>query len=285
MTLPVILLNYNSTDDCRKCISSLQKQTGVNLEIIVVDNCSTDENRTAVEKLCEEKGCTFISNTRNAGYNAGNNVGLRYASEKGYEFALIANPDMEFPQTDSIVKMISIIETDEDVVALGADVITEEGIHQNPRLYTQQKWQDSFSWIKHFFHKSNKETPDWIDCPERSHYCRGLNGCCLMIRLSFIKSIGYFDERIFLYGEEAIFARQVEMVGKKMFYTSDVLVVHDHKKSAEGDPLILFKHWQHSRLYAIKHYSDYPWYGKVFANLSIRMYFLLLKLKAHITKK
>ena len=106
-----------------------------------------------------------------------------------------------------------------------------------------------------------------------------------MIRLSFIKSIGYFDERIFLYGEEAIFARQVEMVGKKMFYTSDVLVVHDHKKSAEGDPLILFKHWQHSRLYAIKHYSDYPWYGKVFANLSIRMYFLLLKLKAHITKK
>ena len=285
MTLPVILLNYNTTDDCRKCISFLHKQTGVDLEIIVVDNCSKDVNRMAVEKLCKEEGCTFIANTRNAGYNAGNNVGLRYAADRGYEFALIANPDMEFPQKDSIEKMVSMINSDEDIAAFGVDVITKEGIHQNPRLYKRQKWQDSFSWMKQLFQKYDKEAPGWVDSHERSHYCRGLNGCCLLIRLSFIKSIGFFDERTFLYGEEAILARQVAMAGKKMFYASDIQVVHDHKKSAEGNPLTLFKYWQHSRLHAIKHYSDYPWYGKVFANLSIRMYFLLLKLKVLITKK
>lgn len=286
MTIPVILLNYNSTDDCRKCISDLQKQRGVDLEIIVVDNCSTEENRVTIEKLCQEPKCTFIANTRNAGYNAGNNVGLRYAAEKGYEYALIANPDMEFPQTDTIIKMISIIENAEDIVALGTDIITKEGIHQNPRLYKQQKWYRSFNWISDFIKKPNKnEEPNWIESPDKSHYCNGLNGCCLLLRLSFVKNIGYFDERIFLYGEEAILARQVEFAGKKMYYASNIQVVHNHQKSKEGNNLVLLKYWKQSRLHAIKYYSNYPWYGKMFANTSIRMYFFLLQLKAIITKK
>ena len=286
MTIPVILLNYNSTDDCRKCISYLQKQTGVDLEIIVVDNYSTEENRVAIDKLCQEAKCTFIANTRNAGYNAGNNIGLRYAAGKGYEYALIANPDMEFPQTDTIIKMLSVIEDEEDIVVLGTDIITKEGIHQNPRLYKQQKWYRSFNWIFDFIKKPNKnEEPNWIESPDKSHYCNGLNGCCLLLRLSFVKNIGYFDERIFLYGEEAILSRQVEFAGKKMYYASNIQVVHNHQKSKEGNTLVLLKYWKHSRLHAIKYYSNYPWYGKMFANTSIRMYFFLLQLKAIITKK
>ena len=96
MKIAVIILNYNSNADCRKCIGYLKAQQGVRQEIIVVDNCSRDDDRNAVEVLCKEQGCTFIANNENRGYNAGNNVGLRYAAEKGYEFALIANPDMEF---------------------------------------------------------------------------------------------------------------------------------------------------------------------------------------------
>ena len=100
MKIATIILNYNSSADCRKCIGFLKAQQGVELEIVVVDNCSRDDERKAVETLCKEQGCTFIANNENKGYNAGNNVGLRYAAEKGYEYALIANPDMEFPQTD-----------------------------------------------------------------------------------------------------------------------------------------------------------------------------------------
>lgn len=38
MRVPVILLNYNSASDCRKCVSFLKRQQGVELEIIIVDN-------------------------------------------------------------------------------------------------------------------------------------------------------------------------------------------------------------------------------------------------------
>ena len=112
----IIILNYNSCADCRKCIGNLKAQQGVEQEIIVVDNCSREDDRKAVELLCKEQGCTFIANSENRGYNAGNNVGLRYAAEKGYEFALIANPDMEFPQTDYLATLLAKMQEDEDIV-------------------------------------------------------------------------------------------------------------------------------------------------------------------------
>ena len=43
MKVAVIVLNYNSSTDCRKCISDLKRQEGVELEIIIVDNCSRED--------------------------------------------------------------------------------------------------------------------------------------------------------------------------------------------------------------------------------------------------
>ena len=83
MKVPVILLNYNSSADCTKCVSDLKRQEGVELEIIIVDNCSQKEDASAVEQLAAEQGCTFIAAKENRGYNAGNNIGLRYAANKG----------------------------------------------------------------------------------------------------------------------------------------------------------------------------------------------------------
>ena len=83
MKIPVILLNYNSSADCCKCVADLKRQEGVELEIISVDNCSRKEDASAVEQLAAEQGCTFIAAKENRGYNAGNNIGLRYAANKG----------------------------------------------------------------------------------------------------------------------------------------------------------------------------------------------------------
>ena len=83
MKVAVIILNYNSSADCCKCVADLKQQEGAELEIIIVDNCSRKEDALAVEKLAAEQGCAFIAAKENRGYNAGNNIGLRYAANKG----------------------------------------------------------------------------------------------------------------------------------------------------------------------------------------------------------
>lgn len=283
--IPIIILNYNSSADCRKCVGFLQAQRGIELEIVIVDNCSRAEDRAAVAQLCDECGATFLPVQENKGYNAGNNVGLRYAAEKGYQYALIANPDMEFPQPDYLAKLVAQAEEQPDVVVWGTDIVTPEGIHQNPKKRGRNDWRDSFNWVGDIFcSRKNNDNPEWIEDPSESKYCTAVNGCCFLIRLSFAREIGFFDENTFLYGEEPILGRQVELAGKKMFYYAYVQAVHAHIKSKEGSRAFCYKHWKHSRLHYIRQYSMFPVYGRWVALLSVHLYFFALTLKDGLRK-
>ena len=278
MKIAIIILNYNSSADCCKCTGYLKQQHGVELEIIVVDNCSYEDDRKAVELLCKEQGCTFIANSENRGYNAGNNIGLRYAAEKGYEFALIANPDMEFLQTDYLATLLAKMQEDEDIVVCGSDIVGADGIHQSP-MGKEGNWRGSFAWIKEIFGKKKKsDAYDFIDNYSESHYCHKVSGCCFMIRMSFLKEISFFDEKVFLYCEEAILSRQVELAGKRMYYLATAQAVHRHVKSDKGDPVKRFKVWGKSRCYFIDRYSNDHWFGKQIAKLSMRLYVLVFTL-------
>lgn len=285
MKIAIIILNYNSNADCRKCIGFLKQQQDVEAEIVVVDNCSRENDRKAVESICKENGCTFIANNENKGYNAGNNVGLRYAAEKGYEYALIANPDMEFPQNDYLLKLSEKMQSDEEIVVCGSDIIGADGIHQSP-MGKEGNWRSSFGWIKDIIGRKDKKSDayDFIDNHKESHYCHKISGCCLMLRMSFIKEIGFFDEKVFLYCEEAILSRQVEIAGKKIYYLATAQAVHRHVKSDKGDPVKRFKAWGKSRCYFIDRYSNDSWLGKQIAKLSMRTYVMVFTLYNIIKK-
>ena len=209
----------------------------------------------AVEKLATEQGCTFIAAKENRGYNAGNNIGLRYAANKGYEYALIANPDMEFPQRDYVMRLGEEMEARKEVAVAATDITSPELVHQNPMMPDPKGWQSSFNWVKVILNFSAKETPDFIGDYKTSHVCKKVSGCCLMVRMDFIKRIGFFDEQVFLYCEEAILSKQVEQAGLKMYYVANLQAVHRHVKSTKGNPRKRFKAWISSRLYFERHYN------------------------------
>ncbi len=283
MTIPIIILNYNTSADCRKCVSFLKQQEGVNTEIILVDNCSKEESLIALRVLAAEQGCTLIENKENRGYNAGNNIGLRYAAKKGYEYALIANPDMEFPQTDYLLCLVDKLLQDSSVVVVASDIVGLDGLHQNP-MFRDGDWRGCFGWLTSLLKKIKADTYDFIDNYTESHYCSKVSGCCFLIRLNFVQSIGYLDENVFLYCEEAILSRQTEQKGFRMYYLADKQVVHAHVKNEKGDPVKRFKHWKRSRLYFIDTYSGDCWFGREIAKLSMRMYVGIFSIIMRIKK-
>ena len=162
-TIPVIILNYNSSADCRQCVADLKRQEGVELDIVIVDNCSPREGeQELIKQLCAEEGCTFIQAKENRGYNAGNNIGLRYAAEKGYKYALIANPDMRFPQEDYVAQLVKVMDEMPDVAVCGSDIVSLEGVHQNP-MKRDGDWRSSFGWVTVVFREKKADTYDFID--------------------------------------------------------------------------------------------------------------------------
>lgn len=265
MRVAIIVLNYNTSADCRKCIGYLKKQCGVILEIVVVDNCSQEDDREAVEQLCKEQGCTFIANRENRGYSAGNNIGLRYATENGYKYALIANPDMEFPQEDYLKKLIEIMMNNPNIAVCASDIVNTIGAHQNP-MREMTYWEELLWPLTTF--KNRKNNMWFLDDYTKSSFCEKISGCCFMIRISFLQEIGFFDEGTFLYCEEPIIAKQVKKLGMRIYYYAEAQAFHRHIKSEKGNAKKRMQLLFQSRDYYLSKYSGYNSFQLLFLNLS-----------------
>lgn len=283
--IAVILLNYNSSADCSKCISFVKQQRGVGYEIIVVDNGSRTEEIEQLRLLCENEKCILLESKENKGYNAGNNIGLRYAARKGYPYALILNPDMELIQPEYLRCVMEVMERDSQVVVVGTDIINAENIHQNP-MAADGNWKHQFGWVKALFRRSGKpiDSYDFVDNYRESHYCQKVSGCCFLIKISFLQQIDFFDEYPFLYCEEAILSRQVEQAGYKMYYDASSLAIHRHISAEKENPAIRFRHWKRSRIYFYNKYSNDSWLGKKISTISMTMYVYLYLLYFRIKK-
>ncbi|MBR5824610.1 MAG: glycosyltransferase family 2 protein, partial [Paludibacteraceae bacterium] len=162
----------------------------------------SEKNQKDLCNLWEKKQIEFIRAEENRGYSAGNNIGLRRAVELGCEYVLVVNPDMEIVDPYYIEKLVAVMQADEDVVVAATDIVTPEGIHQNPML-PDGNWRTSFGWVTSLLRPQKRaEAYDFIGDYAVSGYCAKVSGCCLMLRCSFLQEIGYFDEYPFLYCEE-----------------------------------------------------------------------------------
>ena len=63
-----VVLNYNSFEDTKKCVSFLKKQEQADLEICVVDNCSTDHTSAELEEYARQNQILFIANHENKAF-------------------------------------------------------------------------------------------------------------------------------------------------------------------------------------------------------------------------
>ncbi|NIA18435.1 MAG: glycosyltransferase, partial [Actinobacteria bacterium] len=219
------------------CVESVKVSdlTGVDYEIIVVDNNSGDGIIADVQKRF--KDVDFIQSNRNLGMGGGNNLGIEQS--RG-EYALILNPDT-IVKKDSIKKMYEFLENNNDVGIVGPKLIYPDGRLQyscfkNWKFLTplyrrtflgklNKKHIDNFL-MKDYDHKSKKEV-NW------------LMGSCLLIRKNVLNKIGLFDKRFFMYFEDTDLCRRAWQSGYKVVYLPEAVVIHDHGRASAEKPWYL----------------------------------------------
>lgn len=264
-----IILNYNSSRDCKKCISYLKNQEYDNLEIIVVDNASSDlEEEFRLRELCKKEEIKVIFNKKNLGYAAGNNVGLKVAVEGGAEWCFIINPDVELRDRGYIAHMVQKMSEYTEVAVAASSVVMPDGELQNPQR--ESTFLYDFLWPLQYL-KKKEEKSNWNVDKQVTGFCDKISGCCLFIKSDFLKEIHYLDETTFLYCEEAILAKQVLNAGKKILYVHDCVANHEHIKQDKSAPRGRMKIFLKSRRYYIRKYSGYGRIKKALALFSNKM--------------
>lgn len=264
-----VVLNYNTSDDTKKCVDYLQKQQNTDLKICIVDNGSTDGTTSELEKYADQNQILFIANSENKGFSAGNNVGLKKAAELGCDYAWIINPDVEIRDADYASKAIAKMDEDKKIAVLGTDVIDNNGQHQNPM--GEPRFLEEVIWPLLWIRNKINQRFNGVRRYKKSRYCKKVSGCCFFVDMQFIKSIDYLDENVFLYSEEPILSVRVKRMGLKEYYYSEISAYHIHIPSEKGNKNDSLKTFYKSRRYFIDTYNRYGRIGKHFAIASLKL--------------
>jgi len=220
--LAVVLVNYNGLDDTLKCLASLQEQTEKKFLTIVVDNASSQDPSEIVKK---HQNIIFLQSDINGGYTGGNNIGIKYALEKGCDPVILLNNDTVVPK-NFVERMLSAFRHNKDFGILGpliksmqdpGKTITE-GAHYNRPGF------DGFFEDQHVPAKRT-EPPSVTETDI-------VNGCCIMVRKEVFERIGLLDETLFQLCEESDFCLRAAENKYKCGIIAEPLVWHKQSGSA-----------------------------------------------------
>lgn len=121
-TISVIIPVYNREDCIRRCIQSIREQSYCELEIIIVDDGSTDKSGVICDQMQKEDTRILVFHQKNQGVSAARNYGIRAASGKYIQF-VDSDDTIEKYMCEKLVKRQK--ETDADIVICGYNLITK----------------------------------------------------------------------------------------------------------------------------------------------------------------
>ena len=134
----VIIPAYNCRTTLGRTFSSLVAQTDPNFEVIVVDDCSTEDIKSIVDDYCDKLSIVYIRNERNLGCGMSRQVGIDNATQKFITF--LDSDDMFMPYT--IETFNSIIKANPDTEYLHSYFYEQIVIDNNPAIYL---WKDNYT--------------------------------------------------------------------------------------------------------------------------------------------
>lgn len=217
----VVLVNFNGTDDTHLCLASLADQTAA-AGVVVVDNASADDPCAALR--AEFPWAHVVRSAVNGGWAGGNNVGVRYALDRGAELLILLNNDTRVPP-HFVARLIEAADAHPAYGVLGPVI----RFMAEPCEVQTMGVEFNRPGFPGFF-PAVEVVPE-SSGPPRVVPVDVVNGCCLMIRRSAVERIGLIDERFFLVHEESDWCLRAAAAGFPCGVIADALVWHKGSSS------------------------------------------------------
>ncbi len=266
--LGIVVVNYNTRDLLRACLSSVYASTGdLATEVCVVDNASQDGSVELV--VSEFPQVRLIANVDNVGYARANNQGLRHfgfaarpagPSPDSPAFALLLNPDTELPP-DALQNMVSFIDDHPDAGIAGPKLVLPDGsldLACRRSLPTPAISASRLTGLSRLFPRSRRfgqYNLTYLD-PDEVAQVGSVVGAFMLLRREAIAQTGLLDEQFFMYGEDLDWAYRIGEAGWKVYYNPAVTVLHVKRASSRHSPRAQIEFYRAMELFYRKHYAE-----------------------------
>ena len=221
--LSVIVVNWNTRELLRACLTSVQKHTvDLDYELIVVDNGSSDGSPAMVRD--EFPDATLIENPDNRGFAAANNQGIRAAKGRA---VLLLNSDTELTG-NSLLKLHRFLFSRKEIGVAGGLLTHPGGAPQ--WSYGFEPSLERMLWITvsgllgiSRGRKPGAVIPEGVNRPIPVEYVVGAD---LMVKKSVLDKVGLLDESFFAYFEETDLCARIRQAGYEVWFTPEASIIH-----------------------------------------------------------
>lgn len=216
----ILIVNFNTAALLRDCLDSLRKVTYPRVQIVVVDNASSDDSVPSVRKYPEVK---LVCSDRNRGFAGGNNLGL--AACEG-PFVLLLNSDT-IVTPDFLQPLVEYLQQHPQVGIVQSKMLLSQ--HNNV-LDVCGSFLTRFGFLYHYgYWKPDGEKYN------HSYPAFTIKGACLMFRRDLLPAIGgyLFNEDFFCYYEETDLCHRTWLSGHEVHFVHRSVIQHLQRGTAK----------------------------------------------------
>lgn len=257
----VIILHYGSISDTLECLGELKrKNTGYPFRTIVVSNSADIGLSDSVRKI--DSSIDIIINQKNLGFAEGNNIGIKYALQKGSKNIILLNNDAL--SSDSLIKnIVTCSEKNPEAGLISPKIYFAKGDEYYKNRYKNHEkgkvlWYagGQIDWKNCY--ASNRGV-DEVDCGQYDSEAITdfATGCCMLIKKDVTEKIGYFDSKYFLYFEDVDYSIRAAKSGIMVYYCPNAYVWHKNASSSgrPGSSLHLYYQTRNRLYFGLKYAS------------------------------
>jgi len=227
--IAAILVNYNAGGELARALRSIaDEMVGRSWEAFVVDNASSDGSGASVADFAPM--VQLVQNTANVGFSRGVNQGLAASTAP---LVLIMNPDCRLV-AGAVAILRRVLDARPDCAIVGPRVLNPDGSVQgsargDPDMLTGLFGRTALlGRLVPFLPvaKRNVVAEEAIRSGEQSVVVDWLSGACMLARRTALEQVGGFDERFFLYWEDADLCRRLRLHGHHVRYVPSATAIH-----------------------------------------------------------
>lgn len=218
-----VVVNWNGWQDTVECLNSLQQQDYSELEVIVVDNGSTNDSSRRIQEA--HRWVTVVETGRNLGFPSGCNMGTRLALQRNADYVWLLNNDTIAPP-DTVRKLLNTASANPQAGAVGAVLYY---LHDPGRV---QAWGGGrinlwTGFVTHFTK------------PAAFHGNTYLTGASMFLPRRVCEEVGLFYEGFFMYCDDSDFGIRLHRAGYDLVVAEDTAILHkEGASSPKRSPLI-----------------------------------------------